>query len=121
MAVTLGKRKRRVNPASGNQGAGERVNLGAEEEGDDGVRVEDVFRRHFEARFRPLKRAATAGSSEAEEGEGDAGDEEASEWSGFSEDEGGVEVVEHDGRLAGTASRVGRHEVKAFMVRVYAA
>jgi len=124
MAVTLGKRKRPANPVSGDREAGEgRAGL------DEGPRPEDVFRRLFEARFRPL---ATENLSEGEgEGEGleEEGDEEdAEEWTGFSdedgeeededeEDEDGVEVIEYDGNVVGAVDRIGMREMRAFMVR----
>jgi len=126
MAVTLGKRKRPANPVSGDREAGEgKAGL------DEGPRPEDVFRRLFEARFRPL------GTGNLSEGEGkgleEEGDEEdAEEWTGFSdeddeeededededeEDEDGVEVIEYDGNVVGAVDRIGRREVRAFMVR----
>ena len=127
MAVTLGKRKRSAKPVSGDREAGEgSVGL------DAGPRPEDVFRRLFEARFRPL---GTGNSSEGEgEGEGleEEGDEEdAEEWTGFSDedeeeedendddddDDDGVEVIEYDGNVVGAVDRIGRREVRAFMVR----
>jgi hypothetical protein len=114
MAVTLGKRKRRVNQVSGHQDVGEgRAGL------DEGPRPEDVFRRLFEARFRPL---VTGNPSEGEgEGLQEGSDVDAEEWAGFSdeeeEEEHGVEVVEYDGKVVGAVDRLARREVKAFMVR----
>jgi len=119
MAVTLGKRKRRLNAVSGNRERG--VGL---DDNDEGPRAEDVFRRLFEARFRPL----TARNPSEGEGEGleEEGDGDVEEWAGFSDDEeeeeeeeedGGVEVVECGGSFVGAVDhRVGRREVRAFMV-----
>ena len=86
------------------------------------LRAEDVFRRLFEARFRPL---ATRNPSEGEEDglEEDDDDGDAEEWDGFSDDEereeeDSVEVVESCESFVGAVDRVSRREVKDFMVRI---
>ena len=88
---------------------------------DEGRRAEDVFRRLFEARFRPL---ATVNPSE-EDGEGleEKSDGDMEEWTGFSdeeeEEEDGVEVIEYDEKVKGADDRLARKEVRAFMVSEY--
>ena len=80
--------------------------------------MQDVFRRHFEARFQPLP----AGKSNepdvtVEDAEKDTSDEDEDEWSGCSSD-GGVEVVEHaDDPAAFEAPAHDKRQLRAFMVR----
>lgn len=120
MAVVLGKRKRVA------EGAGERVERGGvdgvemageEDSAEESERdVRDVFRRHFEARFKPLPREEWA-VAEEEEAESGGEDDEGEEWEGFeSDDEVAVPVVEHNGRVDDTSSLLDKGELRAFMV-----
>jgi hypothetical protein len=108
MATTLGKRKRRqVGVTKEDQ---------REHSGDSGaleIDAQELFRRHFEAKFKPLP-AVKKVEKVVEETENDSEDE--SDWDGISEDEeGAVEVVEHTDAHARMAL-MSKEEVKAFMV-----
>lgn len=120
MAVMLGKRKRARGSADG---AGEREDWRSSSPSPESCAdeaeerdVQDVFRRHFEAKFKPLVRVEAPMTQE--ETVDVAGEEdEEDEWEGFeSEDEAPITVVEHNGALEGMASRLEKRELKAFMV-----
>ena len=107
MAVALGKRKRREETVAQPKPA--------KEPASDNEDLQAIFRRAFEAKFKPLEakkqRQETAPEVELVNEE----DEEDSDWSGISQAEDEVEVVEH------TSSRWSKEqhekqEVKAFMV-----
>lgn len=81
MALTLGKRKRRGTEAIKNTRAVSEKS--SESQNGD---VQDVFRRHFEAHFKPLPTAKKAMSIVEEDLTDEDGEE--SEWEGISEPEG---------------------------------
>lgn len=108
MAVTLGKRKRHAAEIETDSGSAS---------GDENARA--FFQRAFEAKFKPLEKT-TKPLKAPEEVETEYSDREVedSDWSGLSDDEKPVQIVEHG--AAGNAD-VGndRGEMKAFMVRMY--
>jgi len=111
MAVMLGKRKRRSQePAqTKEQDVMSHSNPAPEEED-----IQAIFRRHFEAQFKPLGSVKKPAQKEPEPVPAEEAEEE-SDWSGLSEEEGAVEVIEH-WAPAGAGEVVGKHELKAFMV-----
>lgn len=109
MAPVLGKRKASV--------------LETKETQEDAA---DVFRRHFEAQFKPLKTEQFRRVDQLEEPEDDeTSDEDMDEWDGLSEDEDDdeedttptVEVVDHSHSTPQTAAVMSKRELKEFMVR----
>lgn len=80
MASTVGKRKRQGNEVFRNKGEASKESLGCEDED-----IRDVFRRHFEAHFKPLPlvRQSTNIAKEVPIDQ----DGEESEWEGISEPE----------------------------------
>jgi hypothetical protein len=81
--------------------------------------MQDVFRRHFEARFQPLpaREAAEHDVSDRMDTGGGASADEEDEWSGCSSS-GGVEIVSHaDDAPAALGAPADRRELRAFMVR----
>lgn len=110
MAVALGKRKRRVEVASEQ---GSVADMGAESKHED---LQDVFRRAFEAKFKPLrvqKREQEVPEVVGED-EQDINDEE-SDWSGISEPEDSILVVEH-ASIQRPDVALDKQALKAFMV-----
>jgi hypothetical protein len=110
MAQTLGKRKRagpetiKNNRKSKVDDAKDNFDLDAQE----------IFRRHFEAQFKPLQvvNKATKAVKEDLENESD----EESEWDGISEEEEtSVQVIEHTDAQARMAT-MSKEQLKAFMV-----
>ncbi|KAF7845772.1 hypothetical protein BT93_L0698 [Corymbia citriodora subsp. variegata] len=112
MATSLGKRKRasttatiKANPRSA-----------AIEEKSDNEDLQAIFKRAFEAKFKPLPEApAKAVVAEVLATEDDEEiDEDESDWSGISEpEEATIEVVEH-APIART-EKLDRQQLKAFM------
>lgn len=82
MAPTLGKRKRQS--AEDIQCTRAAPEESSESQDED---VQDLFRRHFEAHFKPLPRIMKAAKL-VEEVLTEDDDEEESEWEGISEPEG---------------------------------
>lgn len=79
--------------------------------------LQAIFRRHFEARFKPLPEDCKPKAQKTALVEDEDEDEEDSEWSGFSderEDEA-VDVVDHSLGVAAT-TEISKEELKAFMV-----
>lgn len=111
MAVTLGKRKRvRRETVSKTETAPQDAPNYSDQED-----LQAIFRRHFEARFKPLADLAKPKEKPvdlvAEEST-----EEESEWDGISEDEEApVEVIEHS-TSTDAASLLDKQAQKAFMV-----
>jgi hypothetical protein len=81
MAPTLGKRKRNGIEHMRNTKVGSEES--SESQNED---IQDVFRRHFEARFKPLP-SITKATKLVDEVLAEEGGEE-SEWEGISEPEG---------------------------------
>jgi len=107
MATLLGKRKRReaVAPVADKR-----------QHSEDSEALEDaqeIFRRHFEAQFKPLP-VAKKPIQVIEEPKDDS--EEESDWDGISEtEEDGVQVVEHTDAQIRMAA-MSKEELKSFMV-----
>ena len=108
MATMLGKRKRQTGDIT------KREKEEHEESDISGLDAQEIFRRHFEAQFKPLPVARKPSKLVAEE----LGDEseEGSDWGGLSDDEENeVQVVEHTEAQARTAG-MSKEELKSFMV-----
>jgi hypothetical protein len=110
MAPTLGKRKRRTAEATEDN---------REDDGEDSASLEldaqEIFRRHFEAQFKPLpvvQKTVKVPEEAPPEDESDG----ASEWDGISEEEETtVQVVEHVDAQSRMAA-MSKEELKVFMV-----
>ncbi|KAK3620684.1 pre-rRNA processing and 40S ribosomal subunit assembly [Elasticomyces elasticus] len=103
MAVTLGKRKRRDVPAPDDD----------QDSADEGA-ARALFQRAFEAKFKPLPESVKIQSQVALPEAVELDDEdEASDWSGLSDDEAKVEVIKHD--LIDAGEQLTKQELKAFM------
>lgn len=109
MSTTLGKRKRRkveALPAMRRESS--------EESESEELDAQEIFRRHFEAQFKPLPDIKKVVKVVEEELEGESEEEE--DWDGISEEEGGaVQVVEHTDAESRMAA-MSKEELKAFMV-----
>lgn len=114
MAVALGKRKRtRQEPVKAVEEDVSRSPRPAPDNED----VQAIFRRHFEAQFKPLGEVKKPKQSESEPLPSKTAEEGESDWCGFSEEEEDVvEVIEHS-TTAGIGEAASKHELKAFMVR----
>ena len=109
MASMLGKRKRWAPEAT-------KIERREESEESDASELDaqEIFRRHFEAQFKPLPAAQEPSKAAVEELAEDS--EECSDWDGISDDEeNGVQVVEHTEAHARTAA-MSKEELKSFMV-----
>lgn len=120
MAMTIGKRKRSVPP--------EDVADGSEDE--DAMRAR--FQKAFEKKFKPLEVSKVPAKEIDEESEDsedfesdddlevneeDDEDDEECDWSGLSDDENHVEVVDYNATKRSTEDEdTQRREKKAFMV-----
>ncbi|KAK3652474.1 pre-rRNA processing and 40S ribosomal subunit assembly [Elasticomyces elasticus] len=103
MAVTLGKRKRRDVPAPDDD----------QDSADEGA-ARALFQRAFEAKFKPLPESVKIQPQAAPLEAVELDDEdEASDWSGLSDDEAKIEVIKHDVIDAG--EQLTKQELKAFM------
>jgi len=109
MTSIIGKRKRRRT-----EGESQVEGAAAEQ---DAAALQELLRKHFEAKFEPLEvktKAADAFIFRAVEAE--IQEEEASDWTGLSEDDGEeVEIIVHDAKHQ--ADTVTGSELRAFMVR----
>lgn len=113
MASTLGKRKR-SGVSTGKENLGSPSSSPELTEQD----AQEIFRRHFESQFKPLpatKRKTAKPIEVQPEDEDDASEE--SDWEGISDDDGGVQVVEHTEKRV-EIPRMSKTELKAFMVRL---
>jgi hypothetical protein len=108
MATKLGKRKREPKPL------GETGDLSGSETSDSsGLDAQEIFRRHFEAQFKPL--SVVRKKVVKDEALEDEDSEPESEWSGISEaGDGSVEVIEHTDAESRMAA-MSKEELKAFM------
>lgn len=111
MATTLGKRKRRDAKATGHN---------IQEDSDDPrsfeLNAQEIFRRHFEAQFRPLRHVEKPAKVLEEGLEDESGEE--SDWDGISDpDEMAIEVVEHTDIQPRLAS-MSKDELRTFMVNI---
>lgn len=110
MATNLGKRKRRT--AESTKASRQKQD---EEEVTFDQDAEEIFRRHFEAQFRPLPEVKNP-VKPVEKVEEDP--EEESEWGGISDEDDGVQIIEHTDIQARTAA-MSKEQLKAFMVCSY--
>ena len=110
MAPALGKRKRvpraelarSPSPSSGS------------DDDSEGEHLQDIFRRAFEAKFKPLPTEPKKAKIEGTPVQEDESEEEESDWSGISDHENDVQVVEyHDTQHE--LDDTERAEMKAFM------
>ena len=109
MATHLGKRKRSAADSQKNPRRSE-----SEESGSSNLDAEEIFRRHFEAQFKPLPVVQKLAKQEEDESEDEPSEE--SEWDGISEPvEERVEIVEHSDTQSRIAA-MSKEERKAFMV-----
>lgn len=116
MAPALGKRKR-VTRAELEQASRSPSPSSGSSNDSEGEDLQAVFRRAFEAKFKPLptesKKPKIEESLVQQENESE---EEDSDWSGISDDENQVEVIEyHDPRREVDDAGNERAEMKAFM------
>jgi hypothetical protein len=108
MATMLGKRKRRVCKVA-NEDRRER----SEESDASELDAQEIFRRHFEAQFKPLPVAQKPTNPVDEEEEDNS--EDTSDWDGISDDEeNAVQVVEHTDAQSRMAA-MSKEELKSFM------
>ncbi|KAE9378730.1 hypothetical protein N431DRAFT_326338 [Stipitochalara longipes BDJ] len=108
MASMLGKRKRRAPESNA------KLHTKEDDESDvSGLDAQEIFRRHFEAQFKPLP-VAQKGSKPTLEKPADESEED-SDWGGISDiEEAEVQVVEHTEAQARTAA-MSKEELKSFM------
>ncbi len=108
MSTNLGKRKRNIGKKTQ-----EEARENSEESVSSELDAQEIFRRHFEARFKPLP-AVKKAKPVVQLPEDDS--EEDSVWDGISEDgQAKVEVVEHTDALSRMAL-MSKEELKVFMV-----
>jgi hypothetical protein len=110
MAPTLGKRKRAIPEKT------EKKKRNTEADSGDSfdLDAQEIFRRHFEAQFKPLQVVKKTPKPVEAEPENDS--DEDSEWYGISdEEEMGVQVIEHTDAQARMAT-MSKDQLKAFMV-----
>ena len=109
MAEILGKRKR--TGVAGTRGF---MGKAIEESGTSEMDAQDLFRRFFEAKFKPLpmmRKVAKVIDIQEDDSE------DMSDWDGISEDgQAAVQVVEHTDSLSQMAL-MSKEELKVFMVR----
>lgn len=117
MSTNLGKRKRTIGKNSIKKVTKREERSGSEESESvaSEPNAQEIFRRHFEAQFKPLPVFQKAVEQVVILSEDEEDSEE--EWGGISEpDNGGVEVVEHMDAQTRMAA-MSKEELKAFMVR----
>lgn len=93
MAVTLGKRKRRTETERPKKALAAAAVRRESTESSDGETAKALFRRAFEAKFKPLPKIEKP-EVQQEDPETDNDDISHSDWDGLSEEEA-VEVVRH--------------------------
>lgn len=108
MAVAIGKRKRRDD----------------DESAEDGTQDEEVirirFQKAFEAKFKPLERQEPLPDTSVKDDIHDESDDaNDTDWSGIDDSEERMEVVNFDVGPTGSLDDA-THERKAFMVRITA-
>lgn len=107
MSTRLGKRKRHATKDIGPSREQSEESLGEE------LDAQEIFRRHFEAQFKPLPKVQNATVVEESS---DQVPETESDWGGLSDgEEDGVQVVEHEDAQARMAA-MSKEELKIFMV-----
>jgi hypothetical protein len=109
MVMMLGKRKRRAPEVPK-----EDRRRGSEESDSSELDAQEIFRRHFEAQFKPLP--VTQPPTKPTDEELEAESETSSNWDGISDDEeNAVQVVEHTDAQSRTAA-MSKEQLKSFMV-----
>lgn len=122
MAPTLGKRKRVTREELERPSRSPSPSSGSEES-DDGEDVQALFRKAFEAKFKPLDIEPVHKKVKGDEIEDDdeEREEEDSDWSGISsgedEDDDGVEVFDYAANNRQPREKMSKAELRAFMVR----
>lgn len=136
MAPTLTKRKRVAIESSRKIRVVEKpaADVESEDDGQEMLDAQEIFRRHFEAQFKPLPEAKVKAKKVAvvEELEEEDEEEGGEDWSGLSgeeeeeededdeddEDEGPtVDIVEHTTTIA--RPKMSKADMKAFMVHTH--
>lgn len=108
MATTLGKRKRCAVERTQDDGRENSENSESSE-----IDAQELFRRHFEAKFKPLPLVKKVEEVVTVQ---ENGSEEGSDWDGISEEgHDAVEVVEHTDAQSRMAL-MSKEELKTFMV-----
>jgi hypothetical protein len=112
MAVSLGKRKR-SQPKE--------LNLTEESPNIDSAQdqesLQEIFRKHFEARFKPLPVAERKPDLENISSDESEQEEYGDEWGGFSGDEKpAVAIIEHIETTRHTEESMDKRELRAFLV-----
>jgi hypothetical protein len=113
MAPALGKRKRQAaRQAADDHQDDENTSLLEQE-------AQEILRRHFEAKFKPLpqvqKKADVVDEEQLEESS-----VEGSEWGGIlDEEQDAVQIVEHTDSQS-RITTMSKDELKAYMVRLFA-
>ena len=81
--------------------------------------LQDIFRRAFEAKFKPLDVPVTVAADAEEEEISEPEDlSDESDWSGLSDGEDNVQIVEHTTTSRRPEESLSKQELKAFMVRM---
>jgi len=114
MAVILGKRKRQENNHPSPKNRQQPIRDPSPPAESDVL--QNVFRRAFEAQFRPLAIEAQPVANVTENTWQSSGEEEDSDWEGISDEEDGVDVVEHSFNSTVDGERMSKSERRAFMV-----
>lgn len=106
----LGKRKRRPEKELDRTHTDK-----ARSESPDQQDVNEIFRKAFEAKFKPLPQEEKVIEEVVAEAQNDHSDEDSA-WSGISEDEEEVEVVQHTADATSKSESLSKREQRAFMV-----
>ncbi|KAF2114893.1 hypothetical protein BDV96DRAFT_600056 [Lophiotrema nucula] len=115
MAPTLGKRKRITRDELEQPSRPPSPSSASSESESDSEDVQDIFRRAFEAKFKPLEVDSKKPRVEEVNLELEDQEEEDSDWSGItSDEEEQVQVVEYS-HLRHTGDRASKAEQRAFM------
>jgi hypothetical protein len=112
MAINLGKRKRRAEPEKPQKAVAITATRRESSDSSSGETTRALFRRAFEAKFKPLPKIEKP-EVQSEDSESDDEDQDEDDWSGLSDEEA-VEVVKHI--LPDFTRSVEEGGKKAFMV-----
>jgi hypothetical protein len=115
MAPTLGKRKRITR--SELEQPSRSASPSSASQDSDGEDLQAIFRRAFEAKFKPIEIEPVNKKPKQVQVEEEDSDEEDSDWSGISSSsEPGVEVVEYADTQRATEDKASKAEMRKFMV-----
>ena len=113
MSVAIGKRKR-TNVPQGRERKSHSSSSTLSEPEDD--RYQDIFKRHFESHFAPLKDFSTPSKPNIKDlSKSEGNPDEDSDWSGLSSEDEHPKDVEHKEIMPQTSSHA-KFESKKFMV-----